>query len=79
VKREIDLYEHMASVRGKIQNQMIADQAFASGHPNDEAGKLKVMEDSGHLKVAKDDEKKAKERVSFSIGLLKQPSAGPSK
>jgi tetratricopeptide (TPR) repeat protein len=79
VKANIALYEHMASVRGELQNQMIADAAAAKAHPDDESKKLKVMEDSGHLKAAKDDENKAKERVGFSIGLLKQPSGAPSK
>ncbi len=79
VKANIALYEHMASVRGKLQNQMIADAAAAKAHPDDESKKLKVMEDSGHLKAAKDDEKKAQERVGFSIGLLGHPSGAPSK
>lgn len=79
VKANIELYEHMASVRGELQNQMIADAAAAKAHPDDESKKLKVMEDSGHLNAAKEDEKKSKERVGFSIGLLNQPSGAPSK
>jgi hypothetical protein len=51
---------------------MIADVAVAKAHPDDEADKLKVMEDSGHLKAAKDDEQKAKTRISMSIGLIPQ-------
>lgn len=79
VKPDITLYEHMASVRGQLQNQLSADAAAAKAHPEDESKKLKVMEDSGHLNAAKEDEKKSKERVGFSIGLLNQHSGAPSK
>jgi len=51
VKADIALYEHLASVRGKLHNQLIADAAAAKTHPEDASKKLKVMEDSGHLKA----------------------------
>lgn len=79
VKADIALYEHMASLRASLQNQMIADTAAAKAHPEDESRKLKVMEDSGHMTKAKEDEEKAKQRVGFSIGLLNQPSSATSK
>ena len=72
VKRDIDMYEHFASVRAEAQNQMIADVAVAKAHPDDETDRLKVMEDSGHLKAASDDEQKVKQRISMSIGLIPQ-------
>lgn len=79
VKADIALYEQMASLRARLQNQMIADAGAARAHPEDESKKLKVMEDSGHVTKAKEDEEKAKQRVGFRIGLLNQPSGAASK
>lgn len=77
VKRNLDMYEHFASVRGEAQQQLIADVAVAKAHPGDENAKMKVMEDTGNLNGAAKDEQQAKTRLSFSIAKIsEQGSAG---
>ena len=69
----LKLYEHLAHVRGALQQQMVAAQAAVTSNPGDEKAKMRVAAISGQLNVAKADEKAAKERLSFHVDEFENP------
>jgi len=78
VNREVALYEHMASVRARLQNGMVRDVATWKAAPEDETLKMRVESDNAKLNIARKDETSAKARVNFSIAKFNQGSDAKS-
>jgi len=83
VKPKIEAYEHMAGVRGKFQNHVIADIAVSQANPTDLRARQRLDADTAQLKIAVRDEHELKKPLlNFTgpgtINLVPGPDNGSS-
>ncbi|MGH7023854.1 MAG: hypothetical protein ACREEB_09720 [Caulobacteraceae bacterium] len=71
VRREIELYAHMAGVRGRAHDTLVADSAAYNSRPSDDA-RHRIEQDKAQVRFAQADEGAIKTRIGDMIGDLVQ-------